>query len=102
MRVDFTPADKIGDPDVSDRCISILRRLIRRAEISLTKLSFGLRAAMSGITVDTRYSEVAPGIPIMSAFVSVAQSSEAQRRSGWATTTTSQVVINVQWLKGRP
>jgi len=103
IRIDFAPADKIKQPDIAGSVdLDSATFQIRSAQIVLTKLSPSLRRAMSDVTVESRYSELAPGIPMMSAYSSTTTFSDSLRALGVAATLTTQRILDVQWLKGKP
>jgi hypothetical protein len=69
LRLDFTPDERIKEPDVSGSIFLDPKSYqIRRSDISLSKVPYHLSGQMTGHSVTTYFSEVAPGIPIIGAF----------------------------------
>jgi len=103
VRIDFAPADKIKEPDIAGSVyLDSATFQIRRAELALTKPSSWLRQTLTSVAVQTHYTELAPGIPMLSSYASVAGLSDEQQRQGWARSMTTQSILDVQWLKGKP
>lgn len=98
VRVDFTPDEKIREPDVSGSLyLDPVSYQIRRSDLVLTKVPYHLSGQMTGHTVTTYFTEVVPGVPIIGAF----RAAVMKLRDGEVRTELQQVV-EVQFLGGRP
>jgi hypothetical protein len=69
IRVDFMPDQRIKAPDVGGSIyLDPKTYLIRRSQITLSKVPYALSGEITGHTVTTFFTEVVPGIPIIGAF----------------------------------
>jgi hypothetical protein len=104
LRIDFAPADKIKQSDIAGIVyLDTASFQILRSQITLTKPSSGLLETMSGVTIQSHYTEVAPGIPILSGYSSVMGIAGDLHRLGWGTSmTTEDLIGEVAWLRGKP
>lgn len=98
VRMDFMPDDKLREPDIAGSIYLDPRTYqIRRSDITLSKVPYALSGRITGHTVTTYFTEIAPGIPIIGAFraqVSKIRDGEVQ--------TEMQRVVEVQFLRNRP
>jgi hypothetical protein len=98
IRVDFTPDEKIKEPDVSGSIFLDPRNYqIRRSEIQLTRVPYALSGQITGHTVTTYFAEIIPGIPIIGAF-----KADVMRIREGEVMTELQRVVEVQFLAGKP
>jgi hypothetical protein len=103
LRVDFSPADKIKDPDIGGTVyLDSATFQIRRAELTLTKPPVHLRRVLIGVTVTTYFQDLVPGIPLMAEYASVTDLPPEERKAGWGTSSVVQQLLGVEWLKGKP
>jgi hypothetical protein len=72
IRIDFTPDARIKEPDVSGSIyLDPKTYQIKRSEVVLSKVPYHLSGQMTGHSVTTYFSEIAPGIPIIGGFKAV-------------------------------
>jgi len=103
IEVDFRPAERVTQPDIEGSLFfDPVSFLIERGEIRLTKPSPQLLLMLKTVTVETRYGEIAPGIPIMVSYSAVSVPPESDRAKGWTASMTDWRLLAVKWLSGRP
>lgn len=98
VRVDFVPDSRIKEPDVSGAIyLDPKTYQIRRSEIVLSKVPYHLSGQITGHTVTTFFTEVAPGIPIIGAF-----RAEVTKLRDGEVLTELQRVVQVHFVGARP
>jgi hypothetical protein len=98
LRIDFTPDERITQPDVSGSIFLDAKTYqIRRSEITLSKVPYHLSGQMTGHSVTTFFTEIVPGVPIIGAF----QARVMKIRDG-EVLTELQRVVEVQFIGARP
>jgi hypothetical protein len=102
IRVDFIPAAAIHDPDVSgavflDRESYQLRQL----QLNLVNLSKALKSQIDGQSIRAQFTEVVPGVPMLS-FVSSIVIPKSDGKESIEPATEEQRVLSVRFLRGRP
>jgi len=104
LRVDFSPADRIRQPDIAGAVyLDTASFQIRRAQITLTKPTSKMLENMTGVTIVDHYTDIAPGIPILSSYTSVQGLAGTMYQFGWGTSMTEERMIGtVQWIGARP
>jgi len=72
VRIDFTPDARIKEPDVSGSIyLDPKTYQIKRSDVVLSKVPYALSGKVTGHSVTTYFSEIAPGIPIIGGFRAV-------------------------------
>jgi hypothetical protein len=98
LRLDFMPDSRLKEPDVSGSIFLDPKSYqIRRSEISLSKVPYHLSGQITGHSVTTYFSEVAPGIPIIGAF-----KADVMRLRAGEVRSELQRVVELHFVGARP
>ena len=98
IRVDFTPDQRIKEPDVEGAIFLDPKNYqIRRAEMTLSRVPYALSGQITGHTVTTFFTEIVPGVPIIGAF----RAAVMKLRDG-EVRTELQRVVEVHFINAKP
>ena len=86
IRIDFTPAPVVHDPDVAGTIfLDPTSYQLRITDLSLVNLTRQLRGQMSGQSIRAHFQEVIPGVPVLNAVSSVVYPKDDRRRAAAGT-----------------
>jgi hypothetical protein len=103
IRIDFTPAPVVHDPDVAGAIfLDPVTYQLRVTDIVLVNLTKKLRGEMSGQSVRARFREVIPGVPVLNAISSVVYPKEDPKIPTQEPATENHRILTVRFLRGKP
>jgi hypothetical protein len=103
LRVDFTPAPTVHDPDVAGAIFLDPKTYqIRTTFISLVNLTKRLRERIGGQSIRVTFKEVVPGVPVLDAVSSIVYPRDDPKAPPQEPATETQRALRVRFLRGRP
>jgi hypothetical protein len=103
IRIDFSPAPAVHDPDVAGTMFLDARTYqLRITDIALVNLNRQLRGQISGQWVRANFREVIPGVPVLDAVSSVVYPKEDAKAPDAEPATEHHRILSVRFLRGKP
>jgi hypothetical protein len=103
IRVDFSPAPVVHDLDIAGTIfLDRVSYQLRVMDIAVVNLNRQLRGQISGQSIRSHFSEVIPGVPVLSAISSVVFPKEDPKRPSQEPATENHRILSVRFLRGKP
>jgi hypothetical protein len=103
IRIDFTPAPVVHDPDVAGTIfLDRVNYQLRITDISVVNLTKRLRDQMGGQSIRARFHEVIPGVPVLNSVSSMVYPKDDPKHPPQEPATEDHRVLSVKFLRGRP
>lgn len=103
IRIDFTPAPSVHDPDVAGSIyLDRTTYQLRVTDLSLVNLTRQMRREMGGQSVRAHFKEVIPGVPVLNTVSSMVYPKLDGDKPPEEPATEHHRILSVRFLRGKP
>jgi hypothetical protein len=103
LRMEFTPAPVVHDPDVAGTLFLDPKTFqLRYAQLVVVNLNKQMRQQIGGQAIRATYSEALPGIPVLDVISSMVYAKDDPKGPPLEPSTETQRTLSVKFLRGKP